>query len=142
VPCFYHTGACLHAWFGLAASAQPSLGCCTLTTFSRVRAKCVSCFYFSWVLWFELVHAAKKNSLVRTNKVRHPDGQYTSIHAYLCVYHAHVQVDAAQRDQAAHKGHTGTVRYMAPEVISQRTGNYTVSAQVCFVCMDMVRCVQ
>ena len=40
------------------------------------------------------------------------------------------KVDASQRDQASHKGHTGTVRYMAPEVISQRTGNYTEKADI------------
>mmetsp|Transcript_8587 Transcript_8587/g.21154 ORF Transcript_8587/g.21154 Transcript_8587/m.21154 type:complete len:310 (+) Transcript_8587:222-1151(+) len=40
------------------------------------------------------------------------------------------KVDAAKRDQSQHKGHTGTVRYMAPEVISQRTGNYTEKADI------------
>jgi len=34
------------------------------------------------------------------------------------------KVDRAQRDSKQHKGYTGTVRYMAPEVITQRTGNY------------------
>mmetsp|Transcript_30148 Transcript_30148/g.74146 ORF Transcript_30148/g.74146 Transcript_30148/m.74146 type:complete len:317 (+) Transcript_30148:124-1074(+) len=40
------------------------------------------------------------------------------------------KVDASQRDMVTHKGHTGTVRYMAPEVISQRTGNYTEKADI------------
>ena len=34
------------------------------------------------------------------------------------------KVDRGQRDSKQHKGYTGTVRYMAPEVITQRTGNY------------------
>jgi serine/threonine protein kinase len=34
------------------------------------------------------------------------------------------KVDRAAREVKQHKGYTGTVRYMAPEVISQRTGNY------------------
>lgn len=40
------------------------------------------------------------------------------------------KVDQSQRDAMAHKGHTGTVRYMAPEIISQRTGNYNEKADI------------
>lgn len=40
------------------------------------------------------------------------------------------KVDASQRDMAAHKGHTGTVRYMAPEITSIRTGNYNEKADI------------
>jgi serine/threonine protein kinase len=40
------------------------------------------------------------------------------------------KVDRAQRDSKQHKGYTGTVRYMAPEVISQRTGNYNEKCDI------------
>mmetsp|Transcript_16793 Transcript_16793/g.35505 ORF Transcript_16793/g.35505 Transcript_16793/m.35505 type:complete len:309 (-) Transcript_16793:338-1264(-) len=35
-----------------------------------------------------------------------------------------------ERTQMAHKGHTGTLRYMAPEVVAQRTSNYTEKADI------------
>mmetsp|Transcript_23475 Transcript_23475/g.63365 ORF Transcript_23475/g.63365 Transcript_23475/m.63365 type:complete len:309 (+) Transcript_23475:151-1077(+) len=35
-----------------------------------------------------------------------------------------------QRMQMAHKGHTGTLRYMAPEVVAQKTSNYTEKADI------------
>jgi serine/threonine protein kinase len=40
------------------------------------------------------------------------------------------KVDRSQRDSKQHKGYTGTVRYMAPEVISQRTGNYNEKCDI------------
>lgn len=40
------------------------------------------------------------------------------------------KVDSAQRDSKQHKGYTGTVRYMAPEVITQHTGNYNEKCDI------------
>jgi serine/threonine protein kinase len=40
------------------------------------------------------------------------------------------KVDRAVRDTKQHKGYTGTVRYMAPEVISCQTGNYTEKCDI------------
>ncbi|EKX44679.1 hypothetical protein GUITHDRAFT_72031 [Guillardia theta CCMP2712] len=40
------------------------------------------------------------------------------------------KVERSQRDTKHHKGYTGTVRYMAPEVLSQRQGNYNEKADV------------
>jgi len=40
------------------------------------------------------------------------------------------KVDSAMRLQSTHKGHTGTLRYMAPEVANQRTGMYTEKVDI------------
>mmetsp|Transcript_18065 Transcript_18065/g.40995 ORF Transcript_18065/g.40995 Transcript_18065/m.40995 type:complete len:337 (-) Transcript_18065:127-1137(-) len=39
-------------------------------------------------------------------------------------------VERAVRDVVKHHGHTGTLRYMAPEVLSQRLGNYNEKADI------------
>jgi len=39
-------------------------------------------------------------------------------------------VDRSVRDVVKHHGHTGTLRYMAPEVLSQRLGNYNEKADI------------
>eukprot|EP00287_Rhodomonas_sp_CCMP768_P020964 CAMPEP_0202825218 /NCGR_PEP_ID=MMETSP1389-20130828/12886_1 /ASSEMBLY_ACC=CAM_ASM_000865 /TAXON_ID=302021 /ORGANISM="Rhodomonas sp., Strain CCMP768" /LENGTH=319 /DNA_ID=CAMNT_0049498411 /DNA_START=29 /DNA_END=988 /DNA_ORIENTATION=- len=40
------------------------------------------------------------------------------------------KVDSAARLSTTHKGHTGTLRYMAPEVANQRTGMYTEKVDI------------
>jgi len=40
------------------------------------------------------------------------------------------KVDMSMRLQTTHKGHTGTLRYMAPEVVGMRQGNYTEKADI------------
>eukprot|EP00960_Hanusia_phi_P046243 757718-Hanusia_phi.AAC.1 len=40
------------------------------------------------------------------------------------------KVERSQRDTKHHKGYTGTVRYMAPEVLCQKQGNYNEKADI------------
>ena len=40
------------------------------------------------------------------------------------------KVERARRDSQLHRGHTGTLRYMAPEVLACRRGNYTEACDI------------